>query len=343
MLSVISNENFSAVRRDTLLDYNKYVQEANDLTRRITLVGANMANPELMATKDAAAKMRMSFGRATYTIDLLTLSYAAGVAITELRANYPSVLHAWEDAARYDRDFDLTPGRAGSDVATFPLQGDTFDMVNRMVCFGILLGWGNLLPRIADLIEYNNPKRDGMLERIFSFYISDRGALPDECTRHLPYFKTLKIFAAPHSERNALMTEYLEDWYQASRREPYYESHKSPVSFRGYKSYEAAAISFLLKIDDSNYSDSIFYPDDLVDFAQKIYSELEQAGVEGPSALELRSKAGERCPLAGVWESIGLPSQSKNFEVGQEMDALGTSYGLTVWRYKDASRLVPVR
>jgi len=84
-----------------------------------------------------------------------------------------------------------------------------------------------------------------------------------------PYFKTLKVFEASPEMRPGLMCEYLEEWYQASRRESYYDSHTRDTSFRGYWSWEAAAVTFLLGIDDSSYKTAEFYPADLVDFARR--------------------------------------------------------------------------
>jgi len=136
-----------------------------------------------------------------------------------------------------------------------------------------LLGFGDLLPALARIIEYKNPRMDGMLERLLSYYVPNRDTSLNECARHLPYFKTLKIFNASPEMRPELIAEYLEDWYLASRREPYYDSHTRDTSFNGYWSWEAAAITFLLDIDDSSYRTAEFYPADLVDFARRMKEE----------------------------------------------------------------------
>jgi len=73
--------------------------------------------------------------------------------------------------------------------------------------------------------------------------------------------------------RAALLAEYLSEWYEASRREPYFESHKKGLSFYGYWAWEAAAIAVVLEIDDTGLNGTQFYPDDLVAYARKIYSE----------------------------------------------------------------------
>ncbi|QBQ39468.1 DUF1911 domain-containing protein [Pseudoduganella plicata] len=174
-----------------------------------------------------------------------------------------------------------------------------------------------------------------MLERLLASYVPNRSAPPGECTRHLPYYKTLKIFAAPKESRAVLMKEYLADWYEASRREVYYESHKRGEIFTGYWSWESAAITFILDIDDSSYRDMMFYPIDLVDYARSVNA--PRSFVEPYSESELREKSGEICPLGGVWESLDIPPQRKRFEKGDVMQATEAAYGITVWRYLGAS------
>ncbi len=108
-----------------------------------------------------------------------------------------------------------------------------------------------------------------MLERLIALVLPGRGVPPNTCTRHLPYLKTLEIFLAPAERRSALMNEYLSGWYSASECEPYYDSSDQQF-FIGYWSYEAAAITFLLGIDDAGYRDAPFYPKDLVEFANEL-------------------------------------------------------------------------
>ena len=90
----------------------------------------------------------------------------------------------------------------------------------------------------------------------------------NECTRHSPYSKTLKIVAADRSELAALVAAYLDDWYAASKREPYYDSLKKGSGFRRYWSWESAAITFLLEIGDGAFAYARFYPTDLAQFAR---------------------------------------------------------------------------
>ncbi len=271
-----------------------------------------MANPEWMADKDAAKLMTMTQSRAWNSINLLSTNYSAGVPLSVLRSFYPTALEYWEEYAKYDKAYDVTPVGRGTHVAHLPLLGEGFDQANRLVCLGILLGWAHLLPRLIPILDYHNPRRDGMLERLLAFYVSERGTPPDECTRHLPYFKTLKIFAAPEEKRSELMAEYLDDWYHASRREPYHDSHTRGTSFMGYWSWEAAAITYLLDIDDRSYRDAQFYPRDLVDFARSMRADQTGSSAPAQTAGELRANAGEPRPRAGMWEALDIPPRYRH-------------------------------
>lgn len=274
MIEVLTADEFQSRKRERRMVYEYYFEEADDLSSSLHGAQRNLGEPAWLANKNAGQKMTVASAAADFSIDLLTLSYSAGENLAELRAFYPSIVSAWVTHEKFDREFDESPSGESNTTATYALLGNAFQAVNRMVCFGILLGWGGLLPHIARIIEYKNPRMDGMLERLLSYYVKNRDTSINECTRHLPYFKTLKIFNAPPEARSELMVEYLEDWYVASRREPYYDSHERGPGFKGYWSWEAAAITFLLDIDDSSYRSAEFYPADLVDFARRAEFEV---------------------------------------------------------------------
>lgn len=49
---------------------------------------------------------------------------------------------------------------------------------------------------------------------------------------------------------------------------------------------------------------------------------------------ELRAKAGEQCPKAGIWQPMEPGASDRRYEVGEIMGSLGSPYGYTVWRWK---------
>ena len=241
----------------------------------------------------------------------------------ELRSFYPEALGYWNLYAERNIAYDDNePEENERGFPHFALPGDGYDQVNRMLCFAILLAWESLIPTLIAIIDFNNHEKDGLVERILAFYEEGRPAPPDDCLRHLPYFKTLKIFSAAPSDRPALMAEYLADWYRASRREPYYNSHTRDISFLGYWSWEAAAITCLLDIDDSSYAQAPFYPKDLVDFARQARKDYAPQGFDPIAANELRAKAGDPCLKTDQWQSLDMAPQVHDYQQDDIMDNL---------------------
>ena len=262
---------FNNQKRELLLSYSDYNEKFTSANETYNILEQSFSQPKEKLDKIPLINFaQATHQRAQDAINQLTISYSAGHHVKDLSDFYPTVLSYWEQYAKWDKDYDDSPQSEGAWVAHIPLLGTEYAQANRLVCFAILLGHGNLLPRLMPIVDYRNPRTDGLLERLVAPFVSGRGTPPDDCTRHLPYFKTLKIFAASKEKRPAMMAQYLADWYHASRREPYYDSHERGINFFGYWSWEAAAITFLLDIDDRSYSDAMFYPKDLVDFARDI-------------------------------------------------------------------------
>jgi hypothetical protein len=49
---------------------------------------------------------------------------------------------------------------------------------------------------------------------------------------------------------------------------------------------------------------------------------------------ELRAKAGDPCPRAGIWQPMEPGASDRRYEAGEIMGSLGTAYGYTVWCWK---------
>lgn len=323
---------FSLKKRDALLGYEVYKYNFDEMVEGFDIVRKSLSkqNPvnQTKSLYNGATQLQQ---RAWDSLIFLTNCYSAGHRISDLSEIYPTILEYWKAYARAWVAFEESEKGASNPVATIPLLGEDFIFANQLICFSILLGFPNELGEISSIIDFNNPGRDGLLERLLIAFVDDRGELPDDCMRHLPYFKTLKIFTAPAETRSQLMAEYLDDWYQASRREPYYDSHKRGDQFTGYWSWEAAAITFLLDIDDTAYRGAKFYPADLVEFARSIGA---PRSIEArPEIQELRAKSGQACPKSGTWETLDIPLQRRKFAAGEMMQAENSSYGITVWRY----------
>ena len=212
-------------------------------------------------------------------LNLMSLQYSAGGDVEFIQELYPYLLHWTEEYAETSHLYNLSPDAGGRYVWHISLgTEDYWYIALRLVCFGLLTGYADQMQRIMPIIDYTEAtpegqEKDGLIERLVAPFVAGRGTPPDNARRHLPYRKLFKVFNAQPEKRPALMLQYLEDWYEASRREPYYEQHPRAdidegFTYYGYWSWEAAAVTWLLDIDDTSYRDHQFYPKDLVDFAR---------------------------------------------------------------------------
>jgi hypothetical protein len=127
--------------------------------------------------------------------------------------------------------------------------------------------------KIVDVIDKDNIKDD-----LFEFII--KGKIPtreysgtESYEEHFAVpniFEKLRRATKLDSKKDAevLIKEFLEkDWYKKHKDAGWYNSHKSKNNiYFGYWSFESAAITCIMDLDDNSYRDNEFYPKDLVDF-----------------------------------------------------------------------------
>ncbi|NRF69456.1 DUF1911 domain-containing protein [Aquincola sp. S2] len=289
---------------------------------------------------DPSRPMGATRSRAWDAVTYLHLQYTAGMPVDRLRQFLPDAVAFWTEFAAYDKAYDSSPAAGGRRVPHIDLHDKDYWNAIRLTSFAILFGQHGLLPSIAPLWDYENEEMDGLLERLIAPFVPGRAPPPDTCTRHLPYFKLLKVLAADPDKRSALMAKYMDEWYVASRREPYYESHTKgrEHSFLGYWSFEAAAVAYVLDIDDTTFRDHEFYPRDLADFARSLPRPVVLGGPpasDTDSTDRLRCTAGQPCPRSGFWFTPARPDSRRQFAQGDVMPELGGDYGATIWQWDD--------
>lgn len=341
MTSPLSQAEFLAARRTRLLGYPMYSQMIGDIVENYDEITSEYLQSRLSAPDCTIGRISDSAqAKAWDSVTYLHLQYSAGVSPEHLRAFFLDALTYHEEYASYHVQFHRSPEASPHKVPHWDLFDRDFWKAIRFASFAILLGHTDLLSRIAAVWDYENDELDGLLERLVAPFVPGRASPPDACTRHLPYFKLLKVFAADASKRPALMTKYMDEWYTASRREPYYESHTKgrEHSFLGYWSFEAAAVAYVLDIDDASFRDHEFYPKDLADFARSLPRPTALGGtscVDAISPERLHCPGGLPCPRAGFWFSPARPDSRRRFDAGETMPDLGGDYGTTIWQWDE--------
>ncbi len=338
ILPPFSESDVQKMRRDAMLNLSTYAETMDGVRQSFEIVTAETIAAQVTkmnASEDIISAISDSTCQRSW--DYLTglhIQYSAGAPLASLRAFFPILLSSWEEYAKYHVMFHGTSQANGRKVPHLDLHDKGYWRAIRLASFAICLGYTNLLPRVAALWDYENDDMDGLLERLVAPYVPGRGTPPDECTRHLPYFKTLKIFDAEPEERPALMAKYLDEWYKASRREPYYDSHTKGRlhSYFGYWSFEAAAIAVELDIDDSTFRDKQFYPAELADFGRSFRTGDGANGTD-VDRLSLRCEAGQSCPKSGYWMTPAKAGSRRYFQQGEVMPAVASDYGSTIWQW----------
>lgn len=332
--SPVDAEKFLSQRRSVLFGYTVYDAVFEDAIETFQVVDASLSDAEKVAHLASDRPMMAARVRATDGVNFLHAQHSAGQSVTELASYFEPIVSHWEQYAAFHERYHNNDAGGGL-LAHITLGDDDYWHAIRLTSWAILFGRSSELPRLCRLWDYANQPLDGLLERMVAPFVSGRGVLPDECTRHLPYFKLLKVFSAAPEVRPALMAQYMDDWYEASRREPYYRSHTKgrEHNFLGYWSFEAAAVSVLLDIDDSGYRDHEFYPKDMADFGRA--HKLAQEGDAGESTrdLRLRVEAGQPCPREGEWETPAQANSRRRFKQGDVMPSVEGDYGQTIWQW----------
>jgi hypothetical protein len=265
----LPESDFHQSLREPLLRYHVYEENFSGQLETFEHVRERLQQPpEKISEIPLYNLMNATQRMATDASGFLVNCYSGGHDIAQLQAFYDRAVEYWQTYAHYNQAYNDSNERE-TPWPHVALAGPDYHHALAMVCFGILLGKREALHRLVPLIDYRNEKRDALVERLLSSCVDGREPATNMCRRNLPYSKSLAVFSALPEERPALMAQYLADWYQSSRREDYYDLHKSGYQFVGYWSWEAAAITLVLDIDDTSYRDLPYYPKDMVDFARQ--------------------------------------------------------------------------
>jgi hypothetical protein len=149
-----------------------------------------------------------------------------------------------------------------------------YDEMLWMLSLGYLLNFPDeSFSKLVEVIDRDNVK-DHLFEFIIRAKLPERKPLKEESYRE--YFGVPKVFeklrqaiTEPNKGKSQeLIKIFLEkEWYHNHKEAGWYNSHKSKHNtYFGYWSFEAAAVTCIMDLDDSSYRDNEYYPKDLVDY-----------------------------------------------------------------------------
>ncbi|MBF8768137.1 hypothetical protein IR009_23410, partial [Pseudomonas putida] len=214
-------------RREPHLRYVTYTAQFDETLERIQLVCSRIST--IANGTKPGGMMNSTNLRLCDLLDWLSLQYSAGAPVELFDEIWPCAMEWAEEYAQCHAAYHNSP-EAGNHMTPHAAlrTEDYWTMALRLVCFGLLTGNAAQMPRVMQFLDYGNEDmdvRDGLLERLVAPFVAGRGTPPDTATRHLPYRKLFKVFDAAPDKRPALMAKYLDEWYHASRREPYIDQH----------------------------------------------------------------------------------------------------------------------
>lgn len=249
---------------------------------------------------------------ASNRFDLLFLAYTAGRPIEELGAMLESAIEAHEKKADYGRDYFDDPS-----FTTMGGEGDSFLLPLQYIGLAYLLHRRDLLPRISILAQGKDGKwrgNDDIYEKLYRF--NDLTRKPEGYYINEDYIDLLNALYEGNSSEEALadLNSYLKDWYKMHDSQIWYNSHLmnerlgNHMGYFGYWAFEAAAVAFLLDLDDKKFHKYLYYPKDLVQWARSYKSQEDQAKVLNapPSPPPLVGHPGQPVPKSGNWHTTAL-------------------------------------
>jgi hypothetical protein len=134
----------------------------------------------------------------------------------------------------------------------------THEQLMILCSLAIMLGAEDEAVRLIDVNE--ETMRSDRLLFLLATYIKNEEI---EWNEQLPlaneYFKLNEVFSAPDKEE--AMISYLNDWYDKHSEYAWYNSHmRDTDTYCGYWSFESAAITKILGLEENKISESEFYP-----------------------------------------------------------------------------------
>ncbi|UYZ64252.1 PoNi-like cognate immunity protein [Hymenobacter weizhouensis] len=193
-----------------------------------------------------------------YRSNLVSSLYSRGYAIEEIRNEFVALVSSLEQFVHYSA--------AENEGIFFNGEMDGYTHAVALLSLGLLLRVDtDVFRRLVEAIGLNG--QDYLLEWLAGRRLPQR---PPTVQLLFPktYARLRDAIQAPRDITPQLLKSFLAHWYE-SVDTMWYECHLGPEGggFTGYWCWEAAAVAFALRVDDSELQTMRYYPKDLADFA----------------------------------------------------------------------------
>jgi Domain of unknown function (DUF1911) len=262
---------------------------------------------------------------------LLFLAYTAGEPIDSLGEMLVSAVEALEKKQKVESEYfdEKTTVVIGG-------GGESYLEAAQYMGLAYLLHRRDLLPRIEVLvygIDSSNKTRDMFYQDLLSF--NDPSQKPSDKYYLAEYGLLMDAMYSQNTKEAALkdLTAYLKDWYKMHKGHLWHDSHliEYETGYCGYWAFEAAAVVYLLDLDDSKLHKYLYYPKDLVAYAR---SKPAQAPVNN-TPIALSAMPSSICTKAGIWFCPNDGLREITMKVGDTFPAADRGViGEIIWYWK---------
>jgi len=261
---------------------------------------------------------------------LLYLEYTAGKPINELQNLFEKLIESYEKQSEA-----LAIFHKSEKPSVIVTQNESLNILG----LAYLLHRNDLFPRIHSLVNGEGDSHTGEDEIINKFFKLNDATHPTINEGNLfalGYAKLCDVIDNILIKNNQdhsveLLDEYLSDWYQMNKNEIWHNGHldlENKSSYVGYWAFEAAALVYMLDLDDSSLHKHLFYPKDIVQWAR---TQTTIKTVKD-DVIQIKLRAGDKCSRTGYWQTPAQPESRQYFEQGVILPILNKSdWGEIYW------------
>ena len=306
---------FTQTRRQQFLTQDYY--EKNQILIQKNIQWLHQQNWEKESDQYNCGEGSRWYQISRMTWELLQLEYTAGKPIEQLTDYLEQVVAARENQARAKAEYfktDLDWVIGGNDESyLLPLQ---------LIGLAYLLNRQDLLPRLKTLIEGKGKLFREIEDTTYIALLrfNDTSISMNNKAWNSDYTDLDNALYEGNSPAEALsdLTAYLKEWYLLHEDHLWHDAHldlEHNDKYVGYWAFEAAAVVYLLGLDDSGLHQFLYYPKDLVDYAR---THPSQSTTAPPSRYTGRTlRVGETCTHSGWYEALHLNNRIERFAAGQ--------------------------
>lgn len=208
-------------------------------------------------------------------LEQIILDFTRGNAIESIQAEVPALIQRFERFVQFEVAHRAALSASGNVASTLEMtQREAYVSIFWLLALCKLTGHEDLVPNIISWLDKDsecNRGTDILLENTIQALTGSHVKAEAVLLHPAPYRPLGRATVYPEEQRASLIKQFLDEWYKGMRPCYWHGTHteKRGASYFGYWALEAALVTVLWEIDDTQYRDHAYYPKDLVDWARQ--------------------------------------------------------------------------